>query len=172
MAARLAVPQWRPLGDITVVTADARLLVHHDGAWVSVWLDAATTAQGHPGGAGVTLLFADDPPYAFTGVRAGHLAAALDRVLVARRTTADASVAEDDDPCRSRLERMGQDPNGRNAVASARLEGVELEPAVVAILEAAAAGEMTSDQARRRILAEHGVDLPADHRLSQPAHAN
>lgn len=67
---------------------------------------------------------------------------------------------------------MGQDPSVQNAVASARLEGVELEPAVVAILEAAAAGEMTSDQARRKILAEHGVDLPAEHRLSQLAHAN
>jgi hypothetical protein len=128
--------------------------------------------QCHPGGGGVTLLFTDDPPYAFTGAWAGHLAAALDRALAAQRTTTDASVAEDDDPCRSRLVPMGQDPHVRNAVASARLEGVELEPAVVAILEAAAAGEMTSDQARRRILAEHGVDLPADHRLSQPAHAS
>lgn len=64
---------------------------------------------------------------------------------------------------------MGQDPHVRNAVASARLEGVALEPAVVAILEVAAAGKMTSDQARRKILTEHGVDLPADHRLSQPA---
>lgn len=171
-AARLAAPQWRPLGDITVVIDDARLLVHHDGAWASVWLDAITALEGHPGGAGVTLLFADDPPYAFTGPWAGLLASVIDRALAARRASASASVAEDDGPPRSRLAPMGQDPHVRNAVASARLEGVELEPAVVAILEAAAAGEMTSDQARRRILAEHGVDLPADHRLSQPAHAN
>lgn len=171
-AARLAAPQWRPLGDIAVVIDDARLLVHHEGAWASVWLDAITALEGHPGGDGVTLLFAEDPPYAFTGPWAGRLASVINSALAARRAPASASVAEDDDPLRSRLVPMGQDPNVRNAVASARLEGVELEPAVVAILEAAAAGEMTSDQARRRILAEHGVDLPADHRLSQAAHAS
>lgn len=171
-AARLATPRWRPLGDISVAITDARLLVHHEGAWASVWLDAVTMLQGHPDGAGVTLLFADDPPYAFTGAWAGRLASALGRALTARRGPSSASAAEDDAPCRSRLVLMGQDPSVRNAVASARLEGVELEPAVVAILEAAAAGEMTSDQARRKILAEHGVDLPAEHRLSQPAHAN
>ncbi|QYG94387.1 antitoxin VbhA family protein (plasmid) [Iamia sp. SCSIO 61187] len=171
-AGRLAAPRWRPLGDITVVFDDARLLVHHEGAWASVWLDAITMLQGHPGGAGVTLLFADDPPYAFTGAWAGHLAAAIERALAARRAPAGTSVAEGDEPRRSRLVPMGQDPSVRSAVASARLEGVELEPAVVAILEAAAAGEMTSDQARRKILAEHGVDLPTEHRLSQPAHAN
>lgn len=83
-AARLAAPQWRPLGDITVVIDDARLLVHHEGAWASVWLDAVTVLEGHPGGAGVTLLFAHDPPYAFTGAWAGHLAPALQRAMRCR----------------------------------------------------------------------------------------
>lgn len=103
---------------------------------------------------------ADDPPYALRGPGADHLAGLLGRAM-----------AEGDDRSRRRLSRMAQDPHVRDAVASARLEGVELDPAVIAILEAAAAGEMTTDQARRQILAEHGVDLPADHRLSQAAHA-
>lgn len=78
-SARLAAPQWRPLGDITVVIDDARLLVHHEGAWASVWLDAITALEGHPGGAGVTLLFAHDPPYAFTSGEAGRLFSELRR---------------------------------------------------------------------------------------------
>lgn len=84
-AARLAAPQWRPLGGIAVVIDDARLLVHHQGAWASVWLDAITALEGHPGGDGVALLFADDPPYAFTGPWAGRLASVIDSALAARR---------------------------------------------------------------------------------------
>lgn len=83
-AARLAAPQWRPLGAITVVIDDARLLVHHDSAWSSVWLDAITALEGHPGGASVTLFFADDPPYAFTGPWARHLASAIECAMRCR----------------------------------------------------------------------------------------
>lgn len=170
-AERLAAPQWRPLGPIAVVVTGARLQALHEGAWASVWLDAVTAGRWHPGGDGITLFFADDPPYAFTGPWAGLLAAEIDRALAARRASGHGVEAEDDDPGRCRFRAMDQDLSVRNAVASARLEGVELEPAVVAILEAAAAGEMTSDEARRKILAEHGVELPAGHRLAHSVHA-
>lgn len=69
---------------------------------------------------------------------------------------------------------MSQDqhPHVRNAVASARLEGVEMDDADVAVLEAAAAGELTTDEARRRLIEQHGVALPAAHRLAQSVHAS
>lgn len=82
-AARLAAPRWRPLGDVTVVAEEGRLLVLHEGAWASVWLDAVTDLWRHGDGA-VTVLFADDPPYAFTGGWAGQLAYALEHALAAR----------------------------------------------------------------------------------------
>ncbi len=171
-AERLAAPQWRPLGPITVVVTGARLQALHEGAWSSVWLDAVTANRWHPGRDGITLFFTDDPPYAFTGPWAGPLAAEIDRALAARRASGHGVEAEDDAPRRSRFVAMDQDLSVRNAVASARLEGVELEPAVVAILEAAAAGKMTSDEARWKILAEHGIELPTGHRLAQSVHAS
>ncbi|QYG94310.1 hypothetical protein HC251_18970 [Iamia sp. SCSIO 61187] len=92
-AARLAAPRWRPLGDVTVVVAEDRLLVLHEGVWASVWLDAINAVHS-PHDSTVTLLFVDDPPYAFSGAWAGHLASALDRALADRhhegRATVDA----------------------------------------------------------------------------------
>jgi len=65
-----------------------------------------------------------------------------------------------------------KDPHVRNAVASARLEGLEIDDADLAIIEAAAAGELTTDEARRRLLEQHGITLPATHRLAQSAHTS
>lgn len=81
-------------------------------------------------------------------------------------------VADRSDAAPSRMDDVPQDPHVRNAVASARLEGVELDAADVDILEAAAAGELTTDEARRRIIERHGVTLPAAHRLAQSVRAS
>ncbi|WP_414654867.1 hypothetical protein [Iamia sp.] len=47
-----------------------------------------------------------------------------------------------------------------------------MDDADVAVLEAAAAGELTTDEARRRLIEQHGVALPAAHRLAQSVHAS
>lgn len=39
-AEALAAPQWRPLGVLRILAIDRRLLVWHEGAWVSVWYHA------------------------------------------------------------------------------------------------------------------------------------
>lgn len=65
-----------------------------------------------------------------------------------------------------------RDPHVRNAVASARLEGLEIDDADLAIIEAAAAGELTTDEASRRLIEQHGITLPAAHRLAQSVHTS
>lgn len=82
-AARLAAARWRPLGDVTVVVEDDRLLVLHEDAWASVWFDAVIAVLRLDDGA-VGLLFVDDPPYAFTGGWANWLAVALEHALATR----------------------------------------------------------------------------------------
>lgn len=86
-ALRLAAPQWRPLGDVTVTATDHRLLVLHQGAWASVWLDAVTEVRPHLEAGYVELLFADDPPYALCGPRAPSLWSALEAILAQRCLT-------------------------------------------------------------------------------------
>jgi hypothetical protein len=66
------------------LVAEARLLVLHQGSWASVWFDAITAVESNPD-ATLTLQFADDPPYGFTGTGAAHLAGVLTEALAARR---------------------------------------------------------------------------------------
>lgn len=48
-------------------------------------------------------------------------------------------------------------------VADARLEGIELHPDAISILEQLGAGHIHSDTAGRELLAGHGITAPAGH---------
>ncbi|MEZ5382562.1 MAG: hypothetical protein R2754_12310 [Microthrixaceae bacterium] len=49
------------------------------------------------------------------------------------------------------------------AVADARLEGIELHPDAISILEQLDAGHIDSDTAGRELLARHSITAPAGH---------
>lgn len=91
-AARLAAPQWRPLGPLRVVTTNQRLLVFHQGAWASVWLGAIRQLHPMLDAQRLELVFDDDPPYALAGPWVPYLAVVMTAVLAAQRGTA--AVAE------------------------------------------------------------------------------
>ena len=63
-AARLATPQWRPLGQLRVIATNRRLLVFHQSAWASVWLGAIRELHPTLEAQRLELVFEDDPPYA------------------------------------------------------------------------------------------------------------
>jgi hypothetical protein len=52
------------------------------------------------------------------------------------------------------------------AVADARLEGTELHPDAISILEQLDAGHIDSDTAGRQLLARHDITAPAGHPLA------
>lgn len=92
-AEQLAAPQWRSLGELRVLATDRRLLVWFEGAWASVWYDGIRELHPDLEQHRVTMLFDDDPPYAFAGPWVPYLTVMLTACLAARRGTDAAAAA-------------------------------------------------------------------------------
>lgn len=84
-AERLAAPQWRSLGELSVLATDRRLLVWFEGAWASVWYDGIRELHPDLEQHRVTMLFDDDPPYALAGPWVPYLTVVLTACLAAKR---------------------------------------------------------------------------------------
>ena len=84
-AARLAMPQWRPLGELRVVATNRRLLVFHQGAWASVWFGAIRELHPTLEAQRLELVFEDDPPYALAGPWVPYLSVVMTAVLAEQR---------------------------------------------------------------------------------------
>ncbi len=76
-AARLAVPQWRPLGHLRILATDQRLLVFYQGSWASVWYAGICVLRPALPEQRLEMLFEDDPPYALAGRWVPYLAVVL-----------------------------------------------------------------------------------------------
>lgn len=76
-----AVPQWRPLGALRVLATNRRLLVWHDGAWASVWLNSILELHPMLDARRLDLTFEGDPAYCLTGPWVPYLAVVVGTVL-------------------------------------------------------------------------------------------
>lgn len=92
-AARRAVPQWRPLGQLQLLATSHRLLVLHAGTWASVWYDAILQVRPVVGDGRVELIFEDDVPYALVGSWVPYLTVVLTTVLAERFGTSAVAAA-------------------------------------------------------------------------------
>lgn len=92
-AERLAVPQWRPLGQLQLLATSHRLLVLHQGAWASVWYDAIRQIRPFLGEGRLELIFEDDPPYALAGPWIPYLTVVVATVLAERVGTSAVAAA-------------------------------------------------------------------------------
>ncbi|MFZ1489691.1 MAG: hypothetical protein WAS51_07100 [Ilumatobacteraceae bacterium] len=94
-AEALAAPQWRPLGVLRILAIDRRLLVWHEGAWVSVWYHAIRELHPDLEAARLNLTFDDDPPYCLAGPWVPYLT-----VIVTALLARDRGIAAVDDAVR------------------------------------------------------------------------
>lgn len=80
-AERLAAPQWRPLGELPILTTNRRLLVFHGSAWASVWLSGIRELDPSLGERQLVMHFDDDPPYALCGPSVPYLTVVISALL-------------------------------------------------------------------------------------------
>ena len=80
-AARIAGPQWRPLGIMPVLATNQRILVFHNGVWGSVWYSAIRQLIPRPAEGRLELFFEDDPPYLLVGEWVPYLTVVVTAVL-------------------------------------------------------------------------------------------
>ena len=84
-ARKIATLQWRPLGVVTVLATNRRLLVLHEGAWWSVWYSAITRVALDAEAGRLDLRFEADPPHLLVGEWAPYVAVVIVGVLVEAR---------------------------------------------------------------------------------------
>jgi hypothetical protein len=80
-AARRAAPQWRPIGEATVLLTNQRTLLVPAGASMSVWHDDVLTTDVHAHRQWLTLQPENDVPYGLVGPDICYLAVALTPLL-------------------------------------------------------------------------------------------
>lgn len=72
-AEREAAPAWRPLGPLSVIATDLRLLVWHRDVWNSVWHSAVKVVSIRPDHSTLDLRFAADVPFLLQSQDAARL---------------------------------------------------------------------------------------------------
>ena len=88
-----AMPQWRPLGVLRVLATNRRLLVWHDGAWASVWLNSILELHPMLDARRLDLTFEGDPAYCLTGSWVPYLAVVVGTVMAELRSFEPATSA-------------------------------------------------------------------------------
>ncbi|MCB1258322.1 MAG: hypothetical protein KDB26_14515 [Microthrixaceae bacterium] len=84
-AEAVAAPQWRPLGELRILTTDRRLLVWHEGAWASVWYNAIRELHPDIDATRLDMTFDEDPPYCLAGPWVPYLTVIVTTVLAQHR---------------------------------------------------------------------------------------